>query len=262
MTTAAVTRLQQQRDPRALAVADYLLAGANEPDSDAARARLHDRARASADPLLTVLALHKPCSQPGCRSIEAAQWSRLEPDNLLAWLVLPTTAGDSDYLLDQIASRVRLVRDYRREAAAVVDGSTGGVLGDSWPLLNLRSLAVSCPRDLHDATRAQRCEKVADLLWSGGGAVERLMALTLMQGVQRLQPERRALWGPRLQEVTLALRRLPDGQVIRPGPGALCDLMTPPGSAVLAASDDWRRAWQVLAASGVYFDPNPDRRYR
>lgn len=255
---AAVAGLQQQREARAQALADYLLAASSAPESADARARLQDRARASTDAMLTVLALHMPCIQPGCRSIEAAQWSRLEPANLLAWLALPVRASDADYLLAQIDTQVRYVRDYRAEVAAMMDpwGYRGsdGVMGESGLLLNLRALAASCPQELPDATRAQRCEKVADLLWMQGGELERLTALSLVPGVLLWLPERQALWRPRQQTLDDLIRRLRQLPA-QPSPReAVCRR----GSQ--AGVDEWQRAWLMLRPSGLSPDRRPVRR--
>jgi hypothetical protein len=87
--------LRQRGDPRSLAVAEAL---SNEALSNeaSARSRLQDLARSSPDPMLTALALAHPCEPGVCRNIEASQWSRLEPENLFAWLVQAKTTTGSD----------------------------------------------------------------------------------------------------------------------------------------------------------------------
>lgn len=254
----AVAQLQLRRDLRSLALADYLLAAAGTADGHAARARLQDRARSSTDPMLTVLALHMPCVRPGCRNIEASQWSRLEPANLLAWLALPARASaDGRYLLDEIATHVRYARSYRQEADSLLSDlpPTGLELRQPWGLLNLRALAGNC-RDLRDAATAERCDRVAELLWADGGATERLIALILGQHAQVLLPQRRAIWEPRLRELE-AVTRAP-GQPwsfllagAMPKREQVCEAIALPRSGERAALGDWERARIVLQASGL-----------
>ncbi|HEY0955754.1 MAG TPA: hypothetical protein VGE36_13395, partial [Roseateles sp.] len=237
------------------ALADYLLAQGG-PDSAAARARLQDRARTSTDPMLTVLALHMPCVQPGCRNIETSQWSRLEPANLLAWLALPGGGANGRYLLDQIAEHVRYTRSYRQEAAALFDGLPGLALRPPWAVAHLYGLTASCRRPLADAAAAPRCEAVAELLWADGGATERLIALVLVQGALPLLPQRGAVWEPRQREMEAVTRWLGEERSRlsthpRPTRAEICEALAPPRPGERAALNEWERARILLQASGL-----------
>lgn len=249
---AAVALLQARRDERSLALADYLLAAAGTAQASAARARLQDRARSSTDPMLTVMALHMPCLQPGCRNIEASQWSRLEPENLLAWLTLPAKGvADGRYLLDEIARHVRYSRNYQQEAAALLSElpPSGLELRQPWGVLNLRALAGSC-RGVTDTTTAERCEAVAELLWADGGATERLVALVLARPARDLLPQRRAVWGPRLQELQPVLRA---GVKARPTRARLCEAIALTRSGESAALSDAERVRMLEETADLRF---------
>jgi len=257
---AAVAALQQRRDERSLALADYLLAASGSAQGGVARLRLQDRARSSTDPMLTVLALHMPCVQPGCRNIEASQWSRLEPANLLAWLALPARgAVDGRYLLDQIASQVRYARNYQQEAAALLSelSPSGLELRQPWGILNPRTLIGRC-RGSIDRPTAERCEAVATLLWADGGATERLMALLLVQHVQAVLSERQAAWGPRLHELEAVLfkpvmERGASVPAAKPLPALACEVIAVPRAGELAAISERDRAQMVMQLAGVPF---------
>ena len=249
----AVAGLQRRTDLRSQALADYLLAAAGTADADAARARLQDRARSSTDPMLTVLALHMPCVRPGCRNIEASQWSRLEPENLLAWLALPVRASaDGRYLLDEIAEHVRHARSYREEVAELLRDlpPTGLELRQPWGLLNLRALGGSC-RGLTEAATAERCAAVADLLWADGGATERLVALLLARPALDLLPARRAVWEPRLHELQPVFRAGTAGPT--PTRARICEAIALPRSGERAALGDAERIRLLTQAADLRF---------
>ncbi len=262
---AAVAFLQNRRDERSQAMADYLLAASGSSQALAARARLQDRARSSTDPMLTVLALHMPCVERGCRNIEASQWSRLEPANLLAWLALPTRVPvDGRYLLDEISTHVRYSRDYRQEAAALLGElpPSGLELRQPWVIIDLRALAGRC-RGQIDAPTAERCETVAGRLWDDGGATERLMALVLVQQAQAQLPQRQAVWEPRLRELEAVLFKpsklggapIPVPRVTR---DRVCEVIALPQPGELAAMSERDRAQMVMQAAGVgYWDWRP-----
>lgn len=265
---AAVALLQQRTDLRSQALADYLLAAAQAVGAEAARERLQDRARASTDPLLTVLALHMPCVRSGCRNVEASQWSRLEPDNLLAWLALPARApADGRYLLDEIAAHVRHIRSYRQETDALLSGlpPTGLALRQPWGLLNPGPLAGFC-REPREVLTAERCDAVADMLWTEGGALERLLALQLGEPALALLPQRRAVWAPRWRELEAATRSGGQaGSFLAPGRVArreqVCEALAQPRSGAPLTSGDWEQGRAVLQASGLWpWDLRPRRR--
>ncbi len=251
---AAVAPLKARQDTRSLALADYLIAASGAAQADAARARLQDRARSSTDPMMTVLALHMPCVRTGCRNIEASQWSRLDPANLFAWLALPARSGaDGRYLLDEISSHVRYARSYQQEAEVLLQDlpPTGLEVRQPWGLLNVRALASHC-RAVGDVTTAARCEAVAELLWADGGATERLIALILAQQAPALLPERRAVWGPRLRELELAIRHrsppMPAGPATRE---QVCEAIALPRAGERAAMSESDRARVLLQATGL-----------
>lgn len=253
----SVAQLQRRRDPRSLALADYWLATAGGAEGMAARARLQDRARISTDPMLTVLALHMPCMQPGCRNVEASQWSRLEPANLLAWLALQRGGSDGAYLLDQIAGHVRYARNYRQEAAALSSGVPASALElrSPWAVSHLTGLAGVCNPRQTDVTIAQRCDTVAELLWADGGATERLIALVLAQAGRSLLPQRRAVWEPRLHELEAVGRWLGEDRNRAPSPSRPSRAQTCEALALRAgehgALGEWERARVLLQASGL-----------
>lgn len=254
---ATLSALAQRRDLRSVAVADYLLAASGAPEGGQARERLQDRARSSTDPMLTVLALHMPCVTRGCRNIEAAQWSRLEPDNLLAWLALPDRSrADGHYLLQEVDTHVQAARSYRAEFDSVLAGlpPSGLSLREPWSLLNLNGLARAC-QSPKEALTAQRCDKVADMLWAEGGATERLTALLLGQQVLAWLPARRAVWEPRRLALETATRT--PGQpwmfplaVRWASYTELCDALVQPRRADGLLPEDWERARGVVGAAG------------
>lgn len=255
---AAVVALQQRSDLRSQALADYLIAASGAAGGDAARDRLQDRARSSTDPMLTVLALHMPCVRAGCRNVEASQWSRLEPANLLAWLTLPARSGaDGRYLLDEIATQVRYVRSYREEADALLAGlpPSGLALRQPWGLFDQRALA-SVFRSPGDVATAQRSDAAAELLWADGGATERLTALVLGLQARLLLPHRQAVWAPRLRELEAVIRGFagqPQGlpiSVARPRLAQVCEALAQPRGGEGVAPGDWAHALTVLQFSG------------
>lgn len=252
---AAVPLLQRRSDLRSQALADYLLAASASADADAARMRLQDRARASTDPMLTVLALHMPCAGPSCRNIEASQWSRLEPENLLAWLALPTPtlgAADSGYLLHEIANHVRASRSYRQEVEALLRDLPPPGLGlrQPWGLLNLRALAVAC-RDPRDLPTAERCDAIAEALWADGGATERLVAVILGQHVLQQWPARRAVWAPRLRELEAVVRAGPPPGGVLATKQEVCQALLLSREGERAALSEVDRGRILATASGL-----------
>lgn len=247
---AAAAMLLQRRDIRAQAMADYLLAASGAADGATARIRLQDRARSTADPMVTVLALHMPCSGAGCRNVEASQWSRLEPANLLAWLALPArAAADGRYLLDEIATQVRYSRNYLQEAAALLADLPPSSLSlrQPWGLLNFRALAGSC-RGAGDLLTAERCEKVAGLLWADGGATEQIVALLLVQRPMELLPQHRPAWEPRLRAMDAVMSAAGPVGVRR---DRVCEALVQTRDGERAAMSDRERAVLALQLTGL-----------
>ncbi|MDR7331676.1 hypothetical protein J2X21_000788 [Kinneretia asaccharophila] len=212
------TTLQQRGDPRSLAVAARL--GGADGDEAAARARLQALAHTSSDPMVTALALQWPCKSAGCRNIDAAQWSRLEPANLQAWLALlndaPSRRTQDAYVLERVASEARYSRSYAREFAALLfslpQAEAPGLLYDAemqligvamgaWPLGPSAPLIRMCRAGIADAALLQRCEAVAELMWQADSMLERGLALSLARDAVTLRPALKARWEPRAREL-------------------------------------------------------------
>ncbi|MGM9484751.1 hypothetical protein ACS5PN_26385 [Roseateles sp. NT4] len=217
--TAEVVRrwvavLMQRGDPRSQALADIL-------GSDAeANARLQRRARSSADPMVTVLALRRPCASGACINVEASQWSRLEPENLQAWLALaeaPGGAGRSQqaYILERAASEARYSRSYQQELQALLlslpqtekpglqaQAEAQLIIGmvSAWPWRSARPLLDSCRGGMAEAGVAQRCETAANLLWQQDSLMDRAMAIALARPLLPVRPDLRNLWEGRARE--------------------------------------------------------------
>lgn len=210
--------LQQRGDPRSLAVAARL--GGVDGDEAAARARLQALARTSSDPMVTALALQWPCESGSCRNIDAAQWSRLEPANLQAWLALlkdaPARRIQDGYVLERIASEARYTRSYAREFASMLfslpqSGAPGlqhdaemqliGVTVGAWPLGSWAPVMRMCRTGIADPTVFQRCEAFAELMWQADSMLERGLALSLARDAVSLRPALKARWEPRAREL-------------------------------------------------------------
>jgi hypothetical protein len=205
--------------------------------------------------MVTVLALHMPCQQPGCRNVEAAQWSRLEPANALAWLALGGP-GNESHVLDQLVERARYLRGYQAEVARLLPGEApeGAGLRSPWALASLHALSGSCRRGRGDAGQAERCDKVAELLWRDGGAAERLAALVLVQPQTALPQARRDAWAARLQELQTVTRWLGEARIDRDEPVArsqVCAALSAPAGAASSTLGEWERAVLVLQANGM-----------
>ncbi|MDR7331677.1 hypothetical protein [Roseateles asaccharophilus] len=216
-----VQALAQRGDPRSRAVAE-LLGGADGDDAKSS-ARLQALARTSSDPMVTAMALQRPCEPHACANIEMSQWSRLEPANLLSWLALLRDPGageprrdQADYVLERAASEARYSRTYARELFEVLsslqEAGRGGLAVDAELKLYGHVLAgqmfdhVGTVRTLcretppMDVTTVQRCTAVLEALWSGDTTLERLFALVTAKGMFPAQPALRARWDPRLRE--------------------------------------------------------------
>ncbi len=133
----------------------------------------------------------------GCQSIGAAQWTRLDPDNAVAWLALADearTQGDTagvDDAMYHVASATRLDGDEARLAATLLDHVPAGesalfgaaslaamALGFSMSAAaeQGQTIASYCgPSGLADANRRESCDRIARL------AVERGTSFTAWQ---------------------------------------------------------------------------------
>lgn len=215
-----VQALNQRRDERSLAMADYLESGGAGDAAPSARARLQARARTASDPMVTVLALQRPCASGACANVEASQWSRLEPANLQAWLALmPHPASrarqtHAAYVLDWLAQEAKYSRSYQREFHAVRSGlpqtQTPGLQNEAevqlmsamvfgWPMLSVRPLTDLCRTGLADAGTPPRCETVARLLARQDDTLHRAVGLGIARTLVTTQPAMRARWEPQAQ---------------------------------------------------------------
>ncbi len=213
-----VRALMQRGDPRSLAVADFL--GGLDEDAGAARVRLQALARTTSDPMVTALALQRPCEGGGCRNVEASQWSRLEPANLQAWLTLlrdakgGASSSQVSYALDRMAAEGRYSRSYEREFRAVLlslpQTETPGLVNEAemqlitgtaaaWAIASYKPLTEACLAA--SASGLLRCETVLDRLWEGDNQMDRAIALGMARRlVLPVHPEQRARWEPRARE--------------------------------------------------------------
>jgi len=213
-----VKALVQRGDPRSLAVADFL--GGLDEGPASARARLQALARTTSDPMVTALALQRPCEAGGCRNVEVSQWSRLEPANLQAWLVLLRDAKggarstQATYALERMAAEGRYSRSYEREFKAVLlslpQTEVPGLMDEAelalitgtaaaWAIPGYKPLTEACQTAAPGGL--QRCEAVLDRLWETDNQLDRSIALGLVRRlVLPAHPEQRARWEARARE--------------------------------------------------------------
>jgi len=215
-----VQALNQRGDERSLAVADYLDGGSDGDAAPAARARLQARARTSSDPMVTALAMQRPCASGACVNVEASQWSRLEPANLQAWLAL--TSGPASrvqqthaaYVLDRLAQEAQYSRSYQREFHAVLSGlpqtQTPGLQNEAevqlisamvfgWPMPSMRPVTDLCRHGLADTGTLPRCETMARLLVRQDDTLHRAIGLVIARNLVAAQPAMRVRWEPQAQ---------------------------------------------------------------
>ncbi|PTT80631.1 hypothetical protein DBR42_19230 [Pelomonas sp. HMWF004] len=219
-----VQALMRRGDPRSAAVAAFL--GGDDEDRAVAQARLQALARTASDPMVTALALQRPCAVGGCTNIEASQWSRLEPANLQAWLTLMRSPGGgvnpslNGYALERMASEARYSRTYEREFKAVLlslpQSDAPGlsnlaemqlILGTAaaWAMPGLAPLSQSCRAGLADPATRYHCEVLADRLWEQDTLLDRAFAIGIARRVIALHPDRRARWEARAQRYEAAI---------------------------------------------------------
>lgn len=273
--------LRRRGEPRALALAEFIAASQTEDLTlnRASRARLQAMALVSSDPMLTALALQKPCDAGQCRNVEGTQWSRLEPENLNAWLQLfddpQLRPSQGDYLMERMASQAKFSRSYARETgemlSQLIQTETPGwmheaetmllsQLAGTWLPPALGPLLQRC-RELHPSVvvarpaDARACEAIADALWAEGDLLERRMALALAGAVLSPAQAQRARWEDRAREAEAVQvldderidRALNDLMALNEGPAALCQRVLP--SLRATALDAARRMnWQLALA--------------
>lgn len=268
--------LRRRGDARSLALAEWVVSIDGQARGDVARsqARLQALAATSPDPMVTVLALGRPCKPGVCRNAEVSQWSRLEPENVLAWLALAGTPGHtSDYLLERMAVVGRISRSYQQEAGqlllSVLEFDTPGLENQvesdllmtavaAWDMPRFAPLIAACRHAQADAVTRSRCEIVAARLWSQGTMLERAIAMSVAgHVVPKTSPERGA-WETRATEYE-AVRRHEDGRLPRMLDVVVSEFAAkPPCDALpllrqwareVAERSDWERARAELQAS-------------
>jgi hypothetical protein len=268
--------LRQRGDPRSLAVAEAL------SNDTSARSRLQNLARSSPDPMLTALALARPCEPGVCRNIEATQWSRLEPENLFAWLVQAKTSAGSDpqadYLLERMASVGRYARSYQQEMGQILlsvtlpdgpglmqqteAGMLPGVLA-AQALPRFSPLTRQCRDGALQPIVAARCEAVAQALWSEGTLLERDVALAVARAVVPKSSTQRAGWERKARE-SEAVQQHEDGRLARMMGEVTDDIQVATSCEAgvvmqrwmrdFAGRSDWARARAELTAQGADLD--------
>lgn len=267
-----VAALRRQGDPRSRALAEYLLAGRDGPAQApaarsateaaeapaAARARLQALARSSTDPMITALALQRPCAVGACENVEPAQWSRLEPQNLQAWLTLLGTRAKARedelaYVMERMATQGAYSNSYERDAQrllmALPQAASPGLQGEaelhfltslaaSWPLARLSPVSLACRRQPPAADTLARCEAIAQRLWQRDDLIGRLQALQMSRALLEARPAERAVWEPRAREAEAvqAWMQLDQERLMQP----------PEGQAVIAACTVQARWREVL----------------
>ncbi|MBB2487391.1 hypothetical protein H5407_19315 [Mitsuaria sp. WAJ17] len=202
-----ISVLRDRKDLRSQAIADYL---AGDTPS---RAHLQDLARRSTDPMVTALALQRPCKGQACTAVDKAQWARLEPDNLMAWMA-QTGTEQTAYLIERMGREAQRSEDYLlplSQALAELSVATtpglrqmaelelmAGVLA-SWNLPAMRPVLDGCQAARTQPAMATHCERIAQLMWGSSHLLGRGLALALARRLvppthdQRPEWERRAL---------------------------------------------------------------------
>lgn len=221
--------LRARGDQRSLAMAELLATKADQADADhAARARLQGLAQRSSDPFVTALALLRPCELGQCQNVDPAQWSRLEPANVQAWLALSAAAPGRpiggigfDYVLDRLAAEARYSRSYSTEAhrlvGEVMRADVEGLdlwgefaafmeLQAGWYIASYRPLIEACKQTAQrPGPRSTRCAAIAEAIWHGDDLFARVIAIVLARESVPADSLARRSWEQRARQ-TEALR--------------------------------------------------------
>ncbi|MFO1227763.1 hypothetical protein [Roseateles sp.] len=279
--------LRSRGDRRSLAMAEYLaLTHQSAEAKEQASSRLQALARSSTDPFVTALALKRPCEPGACSNIDPAQWSRLEPANVEAWLALAqATRGQSvrgvsfEYIFDRLAAEAKYSRNYAAEAYRMVlevlpRDSSGFDLWVEVPTFigSEATWAFSYSRDLWDACRgsgksgsprAQQCTAIAEAMWNEGNWIARHQALRLVSEALPKGAAGRAVWESRAwrYQAMSAFQRQPhdwSGGAFEPkeNPAAMCQAMSEARRRMMERFqlDDWGRMEADFKAAGAKID--------
>lgn len=267
---AWIRTLRGRSDLRSQAMGDFL---AGDTPS---RAHLQDLARRSTDPMVTALALARPCKSEGCRMVDAAQWARLEPDNLMAWMAqlqdskLP--AEQVNYLLERMARESRRADDYTLALTQAIAGlaqartpglqqmAEGDLLGNQMaaiPIPSVRPLIEACKPGRNPAPPAGACQHVAALMWQMPHLLHRTLALALARTSVPPGDPLRAEWEQRSEQYEAYSEALQDAnlkdleQVLGSMSQDLCSAGSRlhEGFARLMTTGEWELAEHALAAA-------------
>ena len=267
---AWIRTLRSRSDLRSQAIGDFL---AGDTPS---RAHLQDLARRSTDPMVTALALARPCKAEGCRMVDAAQWARLEPDNLMAWMAqlqdgkLP--AEQVNYLLERMAREARRADDYTLALTQAIAGlaqartpglqqmAEGDLLGNQMaaiPIPSVRPLIEACKPGRNPAPPAGACQHVAALMWQMPQLLHRALALALARTSVPPGDPLRAEWEQRSEQYEAYSEAMHDTnlkeleQVLGSMGQGLCSAGSRlhEGFARLMTTGEWELAEQALAAA-------------
>jgi len=285
-----VRQLSERGDQRSLAIAAFLDEAFQHlpPEDPGSRVRLQDLARRSTDPLVTALALQRPCGPGQCVTIEATQWSRLEPDNALAWMAQWRGAALPPHrqleLITQMAAQARHADTHNRALLQVLRSlpaaSEPGLphLAESMLLFDFRAdqassllaLPGACGKGSEQPELRQACLAIAERFWQQDDAFLRSTAVDMAAP----RPPRSEPWAARAMLVEAVRRAVADLdqqelQVLETRmPRDPCGSL-PALRAWLERRlelDDWRRGLDIVQGSGLdtrawllrWHDAHPD----
>lgn len=219
--------LRARADARSKALAEHLTfrltLGSDlkpEPTAELASSkRLQELARSSTDPMVTALALAHPCPPASCVNVEAAQWSRLEPENARAWIALlrepKLQSSQIDYVSERIASIAGYTKSYQEDAGEMIfklaQTDTPGLtyeaqtdvltnMNSPWSFPDYGPVLRACRANSDKPAYAGRCAQIAKVLWSKGDLMDRSIALAFARDVIPKTSPERSRWEARARE--------------------------------------------------------------
>jgi len=265
-----IRTLRGRSDLRSQAIGDYL---AGDTPS---RAHLQELARRSTDPMVTALALARPCKAEGCRMVDAAQWARLEPDNLMAWMAQltdrPPTPEQLSYLIERMGRDATRADDYSlalsQAVASLAQARAPGLLQSAetellsqqimhMPLLSLRPVLEACKPGRTPTAPAGACMHIAELMWSMPHLMHRALALALARRALPAGDAQRAEWARRGERYEVLAEALMDAnatafeQLLDPSKPDLCGVSGRMHEMLrqVMGTGEWERAAQAWAAA-------------